>query len=98
MKVFMALLVFLLGCYAPSTQMNRISLGMTKAEVIKLLGPPHSVSGTTGVEYLNYEFSKTQSHLAGTALDPHGTYFVRLHDGKVDAFGEKGDFGTTQPK
>lgn len=90
----LALAVFLSSCTtAPSTRkINYISIGMTKAQVIAIMGVPDSSAGREGVEYMNYR-------LATSALDFDGSdtsdYFVRLVDGRVNAFGHRGDFDTT---
>ncbi len=76
-----------------ATKMNRVSVGMTKSEVIAAMGSPKSVSAKDGVEYLHYR-------LASSFLDMDGSdtsdYFVRLVKGHVEAYGQKGDFDTTQ--
>lgn len=73
--------------------MSALSVGMTKAEVMKAMGQPQSVSATNGVEYLTYR-------LATSFLDTDGSdtsdYFVRIVSGRVDAYGRKGDFDSTQ--
>jgi outer membrane protein assembly factor BamE (lipoprotein component of BamABCDE complex) len=73
--------------------MNNISLGMTKEEVVSTLGRPVSVSATHGTEYLNYRFSETSDH-AFYGITTR--YFVRIVDGKVDAYGRTGDFDSTK--
>jgi hypothetical protein len=71
--------------------MNLVSTGMTKAEVVSVMGQPDSTAAKDGVEYMNYR-------LATSALDFDGSdtsdYFVRFVNGRVDAFGHKGDFDT----
>jgi outer membrane protein assembly factor BamE (lipoprotein component of BamABCDE complex) len=88
-----AVLVVLLlagGC-ATSHRMNSVSLGMTKQQVVEALGVPVSTSATQGVEYLNYRFSETPDHAYYGVTTP---YFVRIVDGKVEAYGRRGDFET----
>ncbi len=55
MKIFLLAfsLLILCGC-ATTPNLNSISLGMTKDEVIKTLGNPSSVSAKDNVEYLRY--------------------------------------------
>ena len=77
-----ALLLF--GC-ASSNKMNQLELGMTKAEVIDTIGEPKSASAIEELEYLKYRFKSS-----GWFTDE---YYVRLQDGKVDAYGRVGDFG-----
>jgi hypothetical protein len=86
-----ALIALLSACGTAPTarKMNGISVGMTKAEVISVMGRPDSTAAKGGVEYMNYR-------LATSALDfdesDTSEYFVRLVNGKVDAFGHRGDF------
>lgn len=89
-----ALALFLSACgTAPSARkINSVSIGMTKAQVISVMGRPDSTAGKDGVEYMNYR-------LATSALDfdesDTSEYFVRLVGGKVDAYGHRGDFDST---
>jgi hypothetical protein len=86
------LIIVLIGC-STAHKMNLISLGMTKAEVIKQLGRPVSVSAQSGVEYLNYRFAETGDD------DFYGNYtpyYVRIVDGKVESYGRLGDFDSTK--
>jgi hypothetical protein len=86
--------LLLFGCAAPmATKMNNVSVGMTKAEVIQVMGTPKSVSAKDGVEYLNYRFATSFMDTDGSDTSD---YFVRLVSGRVDSYGQKGDFGTTQ--
>lgn len=85
------LLLTLGGCSRPSSDLSRLSLGMSKAEVIQLLGNPRETSVAEGVEVLRYEYVPGDSALSAwwwgrRAEEP---YFVRLRDGKVSAWGEK---------
>ena len=75
----------LLGCAASAKKMNELQLGMTEAEVIEAIGEPNSTSSSQGEVLLKYELRA--SGLWTT------TYFVRLQGGKVDAYGQVGDFG-----
>ena len=89
----MIIVAFLLiGC-ATSHKINMISVGMTKDEVLKAMGPPVSISATEGVEYLNYKLSETDDDAFMGWTTP---YYVRIRDGKVDAFGRHGDFDSTK--
>ncbi len=93
-----ALIAFLTACSSapPARKINAVSIGMTKADVIAVMGQPDSTAAKDGIEYMNYR-------LATSALDFDGSdtsdYFVRFVKGRVDAFGHKGDFDTAgQPK
>ncbi len=87
--------LFLVGCTTTSDSMTDISMGMTKGEVIKLLGKPDSVSATNGVEYMTYTL-RTETSFTRNTWGYQGQYFVRLLNGRVDAYGKVGDFDTTK--
>jgi hypothetical protein len=83
--------LFFVGCTGTSDKLNRVSLGMTKPEVIKTIGEPDSISAAGDTEFLIYDWGSPKE-LVGTPKE----YFVRLKAGKVDAFGKKGDFDSTK--
>ena len=82
--VILLSVVFLIGCAGSAKKMNQLNLGMTKQEVIEAIGEPTSTSAKRNAEYLNYHLSTGGFYT--------NTYYVRLLDGKVDAFGQAGDF------
>lgn len=88
------LLVALTGCqaamYGTATQLNQISTGMPKTEVISRLGPPNSTAAYEGGEYLTYRWMEA----VATAWPQD--YFVFLVDGRVSSFGRKGDFNSVK--
>jgi hypothetical protein len=77
--------MLVIGCAASSKKMNNVSLGMTKSQVIQAIGAPDSSSAKEDIELLKYR-------LRPGGLFP-SQYYVMLRDGKVDAFGQVGDFG-----
>lgn len=86
-NVFLLLvLAFFAGCISSERKMNRLQVGMTRAEVTAIMGTPHNVRATAGVEYMIYRLMERG----------HGPqdFFVRIRDNKVDAFGQPGDFNT----
>lgn len=77
----LAVLLFT-GCktgWIKPKKMNQLSLGMTKAEVVKFLGEPHSTEAGSGVEKLWY--------LHDEGSWKHQPYFVDFKDGKLAAYG-----------
>jgi len=82
----------LIGC-ATAGKINRISVGMSKEEVMELMGRPTSTSAKDGVEYLNYALSETGDDAFYGKTDP---YFVRVINGRVDAYGRHGDFDSAK--
>ena len=81
--IFLAV-AFLLGCAGSGQKMNSLKLGMTKQEVIEAIGAPNSTSAIKNVEHLKYE--------SNAGMFYSDEYYVRLMDGKVEAYGRKGDF------
>jgi hypothetical protein len=86
----MPLLSFaLIGCqamiYGTAADFEKLSLGMTKAQVIGVLGRPVSVSADsdTGEESLAY---KRMKHAVS---EWPRTYLVTLRNGKVVKYGEQ---------
>jgi len=73
--------VLLVGC---ANQMNQVKLGMTRDQVISAVGTPSSTSAMDKTEYLKYQLCSDWIFT--------DRYYVRLSDGKVDAFGRVGDF------
>ena len=81
-------LVALVGC-ATASRTNRLSLGMTKAQVLAVMGQPASAAADSDVEVLRYRLSATGHDAFHHRTDE---YFVRLVSGKVDRFGKAGDW------
>ena len=70
------------GCktgWINARKMNQLSLGMTKPEVVKLLGEPHSSEARDGVNKVWY--------LEDEGSYKHQPYYVEFKDGKVTAYG-----------
>ncbi len=89
------LTVILSGC-ATTGKMNQVSLGMTKQDVISMMGSPDSSSANGDIEYLTYSLYRGffDRHYGNWS----DNYFVRLKDGKVDAYGRVGDFDSVERK
>ena len=77
----------LIGC-STVARFNGVHLGMSRDEVIKIVGKPITISAKEGVECLNYQFIE----YTGGFYVP---YNVCIQDAKVVSFGRQGDFGTT---
>ena len=65
----------------------KIDVGMTKAQVIAVLGDPEENKAQSGTSYIIY-----RDH-SGFTVDK---YFVRFVEGKVESFGSMGDFDSTK--
>jgi hypothetical protein len=87
------------GCATSSKNLNMISIGMSKSEVIDILGEPESTSAKGGAEYMIYSLKERISK-PGETIFPvaiEGKYYVRLVGGKVESYGRVGDFDSTKP-
>lgn len=75
--------------------MNRLSVGMTKPDVIAAMGrEPDSTSAQDSVEYLSYNLWRDfWDRRPGDYSD---RFFVRLIKGKVESYGQVGDFNSTK--
>lgn len=93
-RVFVITLIALAlnGC-ATAGKIAGVRLGMTKDEVIAVMGKPASVSAQGRAEYLNYALSETDDQAFYGVSSP---YYVRLVDGRVESFGRTGDFDSTK--
>ena len=75
-----ALLVLLAGCASSATKMDRVQNGMSREQVLALLGPPDGTSIRGNLEYLTY-------YLTADATVGEQPYMVRLVDRQVDTVG-----------
>ncbi len=80
--------ILLAGCVTAAYKMNDLAIGMTKDEVLQVLGPPVDTRATESVEYITYVL---RGGMVGM-----GKYFVQLKQGRVTAYGALGDFDSTQ--
>ncbi len=67
----------LMGCgvvYFNPRNMDSLNLGMTRTEVITILGRPNIAEEEEWGEHLEYFYGGTQ-------------YFIKLKDGKVESYG-----------
>jgi hypothetical protein len=76
-------------------KLTKVSIGMRKDEVLKIMGNPSSTAGTGEVEVLKYEVPSVFSSRAMWSSDWQ-PYYVRLVDGKVESYGRLGDFDSTK--
>jgi len=79
--------LFLTGCqammYGTAEKLNKISVGMSKQQVIQELGNPDTTSASGSEEILKYKWMKTV-----VSWGPK-YFYVRLADGKVQSYGEE---------
>lgn len=90
---FLVSFVFVFGCASPGSKMNRLSLGMTKSEVIDVMGDPDTTKAAEGIEYLVYRIDPW-AHME--AWNASGEYWAVIENGKLTKYGRPGDFNTTE--
>jgi len=78
------LLVILLAGCGTASRLNSVQLGMTRDQVVDVAGTPSSTSQMGDTQYLKYQLTSDWIFT--------DRYYVRLTDGRVDAFGRVGDF------
>jgi hypothetical protein len=91
MKITSSLMLFALclaGCLTPASKINAVHLGMTKAEVLAVMGPPTSVTADQTAEYLNYSLAEGMRTGYTATQSP---YEVKLVNGKVVSYGRAGN-------
>ena len=78
------LMIFLCGCATIAGNMNRLNLGMSKPEVIKIMGLPHTTKAKGAQEVLVYYFGYKE-------------YWLVFEYGNLIQYGQSGDFGSALP-
>ena len=91
LAVIALITLFCTGCLTPASNINVISIGMSKTEVLRIMGTPASVTADTSGEYLNYALAEGSTSPAA-ALTP---YEIKIVDGKVVSYGRAGNTATT---
>ena len=77
--IILLLAALFTGC-ATADQLNKLRIGMSKDQVVAVLGQPGSTSAQANIEYMTYYLSNDSSY-------GDQPYMVRLVDGKVESFG-----------
>jgi len=100
LKAFTVVLIagLVVGCATSSKNLNKVRVGLTKAEVIQILGQPESTGANRTGEFFIYSLSERIAR-PGEAPAPVqilGKYFVKFVDGRVESFGRLSDFDSTK--
>lgn len=85
------LLLGITGCATRGEKLMDVSIGMTKSQVIQVMGYPSTIKAKSGIEVLVYQINQWQVD----SWTDSGAYWVFLRDGYVSEYGRPGDFGTT---
>ena len=73
----------------------RIQLGMSRSEVISILGKPKEIKVSGKSEYLMYS-GRPAGRIAPFPGEIWQDYFYRFIDGRLESFGKMGDFDSTK--
>lgn len=94
-SVLFALSVLLVaGCKSPASRVNQLHTGMTKPQVIELLGEPRSTVAQDNLEILHYRLLRYRPPIK---VPVHEDYDVCLSLGTVFAFGSPRDLRGLNP-
>ncbi|MCI0427355.1 MAG: hypothetical protein L0Z46_05000 [Nitrospiraceae bacterium] len=85
--------VLLSGCFANAGRTSGVHYGMSKQEVVAVMGAPVSVSTHGSSQYLSYSVCDTDTQTLNGIMRP---YVVRLIDGRVESYGTTGDVDSSQ--
>ena len=94
--------VFFAGCITvPSKRVtfDGIKIGMPRDEAVSILGTPRKRSAKGNIEHLYYHEKALYIGIFGIGTDPkqYRELEVRIVDGKVDSFGEVGEYFEEPP-
>src|SRR3989338_3734096 len=99
MRKYLTLVIFTVVCGCatgsakyPADKMNFLEVGMTRHQVVQILGMPNSTSAIDNTVYLLYMLHE-RNHPPDRE---HTEFFVRVVNGKVESFGRSGDFDSTK--
>ncbi len=82
------LLIPLAACHSPANKVNTLATGMTKAQVIEILGAPRNTTAVGERETLRFELLRYRPPIRWPI---HEEYLVILDAGHVAAFGKPRD-------
>jgi hypothetical protein len=83
--------VLLSGCFAKAGRTSGVHYGMSKQEVVAVMGAPVSVGTHGSSQYLSYSVCDTENQTPNGIMRP---YVVQLIDGRVESYGTTGDVGS----
>ena len=99
--LFLSVVIFA-GCITiPSKRVTfkGIKIGMARDEAVAILGAPRKRSAKGNIEHLYYHEKALYIGIFGIGTDPkqYRELEVRIVDGKVDSFGEVGEYFEEPP-
>lgn len=93
--ILTAVSLLVTGCATPPEEhLTKLSLGMSKEQVLDKMGAPDSVKAKGAQEVLVYIHEGT-FWTWGHGIRPTREFWVVMTDGKLTQYGQAGDFGTS---
>jgi hypothetical protein len=83
------------GCLTSASKINAVQIGMTKEQVLKIMGPPASITADTNAVYLNYALSENGPQFGVPYVAT--PYEIKLVNGKVESYGRAGAPNSPNP-
>lgn len=84
-RILLILSVILMaGCIATTKRLNKVKLGMSREEVIQVMGQPESILPSLQGEILRYELHESINDWYPAP------YYIYISNGKVKRFGRMG--------
>ena len=80
------LALFFIGCQTPASKINGVRLGMSRADVLAVMGTPFSITNDPTAEYLNYSLAEGSTSIQA----PSTPYEIKIVNGKVVSYGRAG--------
>ena len=87
--------ILMAGCPNPRPSFELLSVGWSKEQVQAVIGKPDAVATQGKTEYWNYRETQDTIDWDGYQY-PVLWWYVRFIDGKVESFGQRGDFDSTK--
>jgi hypothetical protein len=98
MRCLIVLVLLLSACATNyGKKLNHVSIGMTKEQVIDVMGEPTSTKSDGTQEALEYENNCPTGFSGCHYWGKQDVFWVIFVDGKVNKYGRAGDFGTAGP-
>jgi len=92
-NIFLLFVVLFIGC-TTTAELQKLSIGMDKKDVINILGKPRStrasIRTSSALEIWDYRFAKTVVGFPPLIRD---TYWLFFTEGKLSQWGEENDWG-----
>lgn len=92
-------ILVLSGCGTLTAKsMNKLSIGMSKAEVIRIMGSPTTTKADGNTEVLEYKRMADMQEWWTSRSSQRTNYWIVFENGELIKYGKAGDWDTAQPE